>query len=162
MGSGIRSLLTVKPLAKKPGLKVDTSWLPPKIPIKATPGNSFADTTANTSANTSASTADSWGVPVSIVPTHATRVVPKKSKLSLLGSRKDGAEKEKDKGRKDFSDVVRCVGIPSAVTGGRSGSGTLRGGFEIYVDPTNDPDIGGTFTLLFYSFFIFLFYFCLW
>jgi hypothetical protein len=48
--------------------------------------------------------------------------------------------------------VVRRVGIPSAVAGGRSGSGTLRGGFEIYVDPTDDPDIGGTFTLSFYSF----------
>lgn len=54
------------------------------------------------------------------------RLVPKKSKLSLLGG---GREKERGK---DLSDVVRRVGAPSS----------SKGAFEIYVDPTVDPDIG--------------------
>lgn len=41
-------------------------------------------------------------------------------------------EKEKDKG-KDFSDVVRRVG---------GNTSSARGGFEIYVDPTVDPELG--------------------
>ncbi len=54
------------------------------------------------------------------------RIVPKKSKLGLLGGSK------KEKGNKDFSDVVRRVGgAPS----------TGRGGFEIYVDQNDDPDL---------------------
>src|SRR5215471_13931909 len=67
------------------------------------------------------------------------RVVPNKSKLSILGSRKDGAERVN--GRKDFSDVARRVGISGANE--KVENGSLRGGFEIYVDPTDDPDIGG-------------------
>lgn len=59
------------------------------------------------------------------VPTRR-RLVPKKSKLGLLGVG------SKDKG-KDLSDVVRRVGADSS---------SARGGFEIYVDPTNDPDLG--------------------
>ena len=56
------------------------------------------------------------------------RLVPKKSKLGLLTS-----SKTKEKANKDFSDVVRRVGgAPS----------TGRGGFEIYVDQTEDPDMG--------------------
>ncbi|KAI5117598.1 hypothetical protein M0805_006712 [Coniferiporia weirii] len=55
------------------------------------------------------------------------RLVPKKSKLSLLVGSKRG-----EKG-KDLSDVARRVGMPSASTG-RS--------FDIYVDPADDPDIG--------------------
>lgn len=56
------------------------------------------------------------------------RLVPKKSKLGLLG-----AGKSKDKANKDFSDVVRRVGgTPS----------TGRGGFEIYVDQGDDPELG--------------------
>ncbi|KAI0692931.1 hypothetical protein C8T65DRAFT_711302 [Cerioporus squamosus] len=56
------------------------------------------------------------------------RLVPKKSKLSLLTS-----GKTKEKASKDFSDVVRRVGgAPS----------TGRGGFEIYVDQADDPDMG--------------------
>ena len=54
------------------------------------------------------------------------RLVPKKSKLSLLG----GSKKEKSK---DFSDISRRIGARSP-TVGRS--------FEIYVDPADDPDIG--------------------
>ncbi len=46
-----------------------------------------------------------------------------------MGSR----DKEKDRA-KDFSDVVRRIGAPAPSSG--------RGGFEIYVDPTVDPDIG--------------------
>ncbi|KIK98105.1 hypothetical protein PAXRUDRAFT_725108 [Paxillus rubicundulus Ve08.2h10] len=56
------------------------------------------------------------------------RLVPKKSKLGLLAS---CSAKERNQ---DFSDVVRRVGVESV------GSGS--GGFEIYVDPANDPDIG--------------------
>ena len=53
------------------------------------------------------------------------RIVPKKSKLGLLGG-----GKTKEKVNKDFSDVVRRVGgTPS----------TGRGGFEIYVDQNDDP-----------------------
>ncbi|KAG6330873.1 hypothetical protein ID866_8216 [Astraeus odoratus] len=53
------------------------------------------------------------------------RLVPKKSKLGLLGSTKV----ERDH---DLSDVVRRVG----------GSVQSANGFEIYVDPTDDPEIG--------------------
>ncbi|KAF9219060.1 hypothetical protein BS17DRAFT_439592 [Gyrodon lividus] len=56
------------------------------------------------------------------------RLVPKKSKLGLLGS---SSARERNQ---DFSDVVRRVG------GGSANGGS--GGFEIYVDPANDPDIG--------------------
>ena len=57
------------------------------------------------------------------------RLVPKKSKISILSM---GRDKEKDRG-KDLSDVVRRVGGDSL---------SARGGFEIFVDPTMDPDIG--------------------
>lgn len=66
-------------------------------------------------------------------PTEVTprkRLVPKKSKLALLGV--GGAVQEREKTR-DFSDVVRRVGGDTS---------SARGGFEIYVDPTEDPDIG--------------------
>ncbi|THH10678.1 hypothetical protein EW146_g8298, partial [Bondarzewia mesenterica] len=53
------------------------------------------------------------------------RLVPKKSKLGLLGVSSNKT--------KDMSDVVRRVG---------GSASTSRGGFEIYVDPQNDPDIG--------------------
>ncbi|KAF9449617.1 hypothetical protein P691DRAFT_799115 [Macrolepiota fuliginosa MF-IS2] len=52
------------------------------------------------------------------------RLVPKKSKLGLLGVGQKG---------KDLSDVARRAGADSSST---------RGGFEIYVDPTNDPELG--------------------
>jgi serine/arginine repetitive matrix protein 2 len=61
------------------------------------------------------------------------RLVPKKSKLSLLAN----VGTKKDKG-KDLSDVVRRVGADVSV----NGSASARGGFEIYVDPTDDPDMG--------------------
>lgn len=56
------------------------------------------------------------------------RVVPKKSKLSLLSMGSKRGERQKD-----FSDVIRRVGAPTTSTN-RS--------FDIYVDPTDDPDIG--------------------
>ncbi|KAA1479222.1 hypothetical protein DENSPDRAFT_830309 [Dentipellis sp. KUC8613] len=58
-------------------------------------------------------------------PSTRRRLVPKRSKLGLLGGR------SKDK---DMSDVVRRVGGNAASSG--------RGGFEIYVDPAQDPDLG--------------------
>lgn len=54
------------------------------------------------------------------------RLVPKKSKLGLLGV----GSKEKGKG---LSDVSRQVGVDSPST---------RGDFEIFVDPTPDPELG--------------------
>ncbi|KAI8973078.1 hypothetical protein BD414DRAFT_447875 [Trametes punicea] len=55
------------------------------------------------------------------------RLVPKKSKLGLLGG-----SKSKEKASKDFSDIARRVGgAPS----------TGRGGFEIYVDQNDDPEL---------------------
>jgi hypothetical protein len=58
------------------------------------------------------------------------KLVPRKSKLGILSI---GRDREKDRA-KDFSDVVRRVGAPAPASG--------RGGFEIYVDPTDDPDVG--------------------
>ena len=56
------------------------------------------------------------------------RLVPKKSKLGLLG----GAKGTKERSQNDFSDVVRRIGgTPSAG----------RDGYEIYVDHTEDPDL---------------------
>ncbi|OSC98903.1 hypothetical protein PYCCODRAFT_1470720 [Trametes coccinea BRFM310] len=55
------------------------------------------------------------------------RLVPKKSKLGLLGGGKN-----KDKSNKDFSDIARRVG---------SAPSTGRGGFEIYVDQNDDPEL---------------------
>ncbi|KAF8996425.1 hypothetical protein BDQ17DRAFT_1364414, partial [Cyathus striatus] len=52
------------------------------------------------------------------------KLVPKKSKLGLLSS---------ERGAKDLSDVARRVGATGS---------TARGGFEIYVDPTEDPEMG--------------------
>ncbi|CDO70210.1 hypothetical protein BN946_scf184942.g10 [Trametes cinnabarina] len=55
------------------------------------------------------------------------RLVPKKSKLGLLGG-----GKSKEKANKDFSDIARRVG---------SAPSTGRGGFEIYVDQNDDPEL---------------------
>ena len=57
------------------------------------------------------------------------KLVPKKSKLGLLNI---GRDKDKDRAR-DLSDVVRRVGASASAS---------RGGFEIYVDPMVDPDVG--------------------
>jgi hypothetical protein len=56
------------------------------------------------------------------------RLVPKKSKLGLLGAVKGNKERSQN----DFSDVVRRIG-------GITSAGP--GGYEIYVDHTEDPDL---------------------
>ncbi|KAJ3528411.1 hypothetical protein NMY22_g9426 [Coprinellus aureogranulatus] len=76
-----------------------------------------------------------------------TRLVPKKSKRRLLGSLGNALPtKDKENGRgKDFSDVIRRVasGTQNAAQGGSLvGSAKLKGGFDIYVDPAADPDMG--------------------
>ncbi|KAI0027700.1 hypothetical protein K488DRAFT_90544 [Vararia minispora EC-137] len=60
------------------------------------------------------------------------KLVPKKSRLGLLSG---GTKLSKERG-KDMSDMFRRV------TGDARASGSSRGGFEIYVDPTTDPDLG--------------------
>lgn len=60
-----------------------------------------------------------------------TRVVPKKSKLSLLAEKAGAAVKGREN---DLSDVARRVGAPSSASTGR--------GYDIYVNPTNDSDVG--------------------
>ncbi|KAL4261714.1 hypothetical protein AB1N83_006845 [Pleurotus pulmonarius] len=77
----------------------------------------------------------------SLNPANKGRLVPKKSKLSLLGlgsssqngSQNGGQTTEKDR---DLSDVLRRVGVS------HEGSSKGKGGFEIYVDPTEDPEFG--------------------
>lgn len=108
----------------------------PPIPsirlISATPSATGFSSEASTSLNRSLE--ESWAtmpVPMaskSDVPSRK-RLVPKKSKLGILNM---GRDKEKNRG-KDLSDVVRRVGADSF---------SARGGFEIFVDPTDDPDIG--------------------
>ncbi|KAL5532249.1 hypothetical protein ACEPAF_5818 [Sanghuangporus sanghuang] len=101
------SIMTTPPLTQLPTIRVTT----------ATP--SATDTHSS-----SPSTANILAPKIELAP--RKRLVPKKSKLSLLG----GTKKEKNK---DFSDVARHVGAHSP---------TLGRSFEIYVDPADDPDIG--------------------
>ncbi|KAF9258752.1 hypothetical protein L218DRAFT_711641 [Marasmius fiardii PR-910] len=100
--------------------------------VAATPSASGLSSEANSSVNTSWSTVP---VPSSLSPRSENepprrKLVPKKSKLGLLGS--GGNNKDKGKERGDFSDVIRRVG----------GSSSARRGFDIYVDPTDDPEMG--------------------
>jgi serine/arginine repetitive matrix protein 2 len=105
--------------------------------ITATPLASGNSTTSSPSPSLADS---SWtSIPTPLLPKHEhspkKRLVPKKkSKLSLLSAVGRDKDKDKDKG-KDLSDVFRRVGVPSAA------SASTRG-FEIYVDPTDDPEIG--------------------
>ena len=108
----------------------------PPIPsirlISATPSATGLSSDASTSYNRSLE--ESWAsVPVPLAPKQDVqprkRLVPKKSKLSILTM---GRDKEKNRG-KDLSDVARRVGADSF---------SVKNGFEIYVDPTDDPDIG--------------------
>ncbi|KAF9527941.1 hypothetical protein CPB83DRAFT_855475 [Crepidotus variabilis] len=112
----------------------------PQVPsirlISATPSATGISPDSSTSFNQSLE--ESWAtmssqLPVPLAPKNdeqsRKRLVPKKSKLSILGM---GRDKEKDRG-KDLSDVVRRVGATNTAS--------TRGGFEIYVDPT-DPEIG--------------------
>ncbi|KAF5376919.1 hypothetical protein D9615_007315 [Tricholomella constricta] len=107
----------------------------PNVPsirlISATPsaaGNSSTSSVTNYAIDASWGSIPSPLAPKADSPATRKRLVPKKSKLSILGV---GAGREKERG-KDFSDVVRRVG----------GSTSTRGGFEIYVDPTIDDEIG--------------------
>lgn len=79
----------------------------------------------------------SEATPVPIAPKLATnrelsrkRLVPKKSKLSLLGSSSSSAKPREQ----DFLDGARRAQGASV--------NDESNGFEIYVDPANDPDIG--------------------
>jgi serine/arginine repetitive matrix protein 2 len=60
------------------------------------------------------------------------RLVPKKSKLGLLVSGKRSKTPEGN----DLSDVVRRVGANTAT------DSVAKSGFEIYVDPTAQPEVG--------------------
>ncbi|KAG7090453.1 hypothetical protein E1B28_009569 [Marasmius oreades] len=99
--------------------------------VAATPSASGLSSEANTS-NTSWSTVP---LPSALSPRSENdsprrKLVPKKSKLGLLGSNGNSKDKVKERGT-DFSDVIRRVGGSSA-----------RRGFDIYVDPTDDPEMG--------------------
>lgn len=119
------------PLLSRPA---DTPSHPSDIPsirlVAATPSASGMSSEASTSLNYSWTDVPSMPSPIApkAHPSPRKRLVPKKSKLGLLGGNKD---KQRDRA-KDLSDVVRRVGGSTS----RGGSG-----FEIYVDPT-DPDIG--------------------
>ena len=65
------------------------------------------------------------------------RLVPKKSKLGIFSSTPFTSSSAS--ANTDFSDVVRRIGAPAASS---ASSLKAKGGFEIYVDPTDDPDIG--------------------
>ncbi|KAL0062368.1 hypothetical protein AAF712_010779 [Marasmius tenuissimus] len=97
--------------------------------VAATPSASGLSSEANTSVNTSW-TASTIATPLSRSENEPPRrkLVPKKSKLGLLGSNKDKGKERGD----DLSDVIRRVG----------GSSSARRGFDIYVDPTDDPEMG--------------------
>ena len=123
----------------------NTATTPPPIPtirlISATPAATGSATSPNTSIANTTFASSFVNVPAVSSPlapkgedkgSAKRRLVPKKSKLSLLvGGSTNG--KTKDRANKDLSDVVRRVG---------GSASTSRGGFEIYVDPTNDPEIG--------------------
>ena len=89
------------------------------------------------------------------------RLVPKKSKLGMgifsstpftsSSSLSSGSGSIKPPVNSDLSDVVRRVGVelPSSSTSASASAAAAaaaslkaKGGFEIYVDPTVDPDIG--------------------
>jgi serine/arginine repetitive matrix protein 2 len=106
-------------------------------PSATGPSSSSSSSDASTSSSYNRSLEEAWAS-VPVVPVLAPksdlvqprkRLVPKKSKLSILSM---GRDKEKNRG-KDLSDVIRRVGVDSFAA---------REGFDIYVDPTDDPDIG--------------------
>ncbi|KAK0475256.1 hypothetical protein IW261DRAFT_1422569 [Armillaria novae-zelandiae] len=126
-----QSRAAATPPADVPGIRL----------VTATPSATGLSSEPNTSADHSLESswasvpADLWASASALAPhptevTPRKRLVPKKSKLGLLGA--GGAVKEREKTR-DFSDVVRRVGGDAS---------SARGGFEIYVDPIEDPDIG--------------------
>ena len=120
-----------------PGAALTPQPAPPTIRlISATPSAAGSAGDASTTSFSSAiapfeaSVSSSPIAPRSANEPPRKKLVPKKSKLGLLGV----ASKAKDKASKDVADVARRV------TGGTASTG--RGGFEIYVDHAEDPDIG--------------------
>ena len=127
---------TLSLLSRSPAVATPPQAGQPPIPsirlITATPSATGLSSDASTSYNRSLE--EAWAsVPEPLAPKSdpqpRKRLVPKKSKLSILTM---GRDKEKNRG-KDLSDVVRRVGVDSFAA---------RDGFEIFVDPTVDPDIG--------------------
>ena len=110
--------------------------IPQSIPticlVNATPSALDSSSDASTSALRNAFDLPHTSplVPRPLTTSNASRkrLVPKKSKLGLLGAVKGN----KERSQTDFSDVVRRVG-------GTTSAG--RGGYEIYVDHTEDPDL---------------------
>ncbi|KAF7982388.1 hypothetical protein HWV62_28475 [Athelia sp. TMB] len=110
-----------------PAPSTSTSEATSSSSIDVEAGHSFI---GDLSAASGWSAESSWAMPSPIAPKTESRkrLVPKKSKLGLLGSNR---EKRKD----DFSDVARRVGAPGSASAGRAG-------FDIYVDQNQDPDLG--------------------
>lgn len=99
--------------------------------ISATPSatGSAADRSTSFSSAVAPFASSSPLAPRNVNEAPRKKLIPKKSKLGLLGG-----NKAKDKAAKDLSDVARRVGGGTASTG--------RGGFEIYVDHAEDPELG--------------------
>ncbi|KAF6758955.1 hypothetical protein DFP72DRAFT_164945 [Ephemerocybe angulata] len=126
-----------------------TPWdeLPPPPPI---PKHHLTSSSSSSRLRPKASSTTMKDASTSAAP--AARLVPKKSKLRMLGSL--GRDKQD---KRDFSDVVRRVAgnNPAAsqsqsslnllqgggFMGGSSKLSSLRGGFEIYVEPAGDPEM---------------------
>ena len=99
---------------------------------------SLEDAWAAIAAGSPPSSASSFSAPVPALAPKAEpsgkKLVPKKSKLSLLAALSSGSstrDKERERAR-DFSDVVRRVGADCSA----------KGGFEIYVDPEVGAESG--------------------
>ncbi|OCH91742.1 hypothetical protein OBBRIDRAFT_833966 [Obba rivulosa] len=98
--------------------------------ISATPSGTGFASDASTSFSSVAPFASSPLAPKVDSEAPRKRLVPKKkSKLGLLVG-----NKTKEKASKDFSDIVRRIGGGSTSVG--------RGGVEIYVDHSEDPELG--------------------
>ena len=131
---------TLSLLSRSPAVAVATppqAGQPP-IPsiclISATPSESANGLSSDASTSYNRSLEEAWAsVPAPLAPKSDPQprkhLVPKKSKLNILTM---GCDKEKNQGE-DLSDVIRCVGVDSFAA---------RDGFEIFVNPTVNPDIG--------------------
>jgi serine/arginine repetitive matrix protein 2 len=96
--------------------------------VETDANNSVADASF-ASSYVSVSHTSSPLAPRTELETGRRKVVPKKSKLGILG----GSSKLKTRAQ-DMSDIVRRVG------GDANGSGSNRAGFDIYVDPKADSE----------------------
>ena len=125
---------TVRSLSSSPlATPASKSQIPTICLTTATP----CDTNSTDDAGSVAPWITSGASPVPIAPKAATnggtsrkRLVPKKSKLSLLGPSSTAAKIYEQ----DPSNEARRAGDASI--------DNASNGFEIYVDPANDPDIG--------------------